>query len=243
MKLFILENKDAVEAKNLNRFIDYWNDWYYHYTWVSDEIYEFALENIQNKKNISETLSLIGAWKTNSLSKNKNYSDYRFAYRTNDGKITYYFNRMWKENTSSAYEIWPTLKAPIESIDGLDEKTIEAITNKTYVGPKQKPRRFGLVYTITFMHFIRPTKYPILDKFVKISLRYLSSNNHEIVFKKMLNINNYYDYKNKYIPKYNEIAADYSGEPRKVDRALWSFGHWISTNKEKKVYVKKNRLF
>jgi hypothetical protein len=230
MKLFIVNEFDKrIEITDKTKFIDHWAGKYYDYTNISDSIYHRINEDIKKEKDLKKVFSLMGAWKTGALSLNGKGN---MAF-TCECEEKYYFTGMWNDGMSSAFKIWNNLDRDIESHKNLlkEEKPIkivEELRDKRYPGPRSESTRFGMIYTITYLHFL-DNIYPIYDSFVLKALR-------EIFNSKIVKniINEPEQYFNEFLPVYNEFAQGYKGESRNIDKALWTFGHHIKGTKKKK---------
>lgn len=238
---FIDENNKNIVATN---FIEIWSKRYYQYTSVTDNYYYDIVQEIEKRKDAGLILPKIGAWKTNSLSTNKSkYGGNQEFYRCKcDKPSVFYLTGMWKEGTSSGFAVWLKLSERLYKdihrivTDSEDEKIINEISEMKFMGPKKKDIRFGKIYAFTYLHFLAPDKYFILDKFVKIALEFLTTpaEKPSLPFSKEMNVNDFKGYN-----KYNELIKaiqieSKSKSNRDVDKALWSFGHWLKDQKEKK---------
>lgn len=109
----------------------------------------------------------------------------------------------------------------------------------------------GFVYAVTLLHFISRGKYPIYDKFAHIALKEIWESNEfyhitrdielEREIHKESEKRRFTEYKKNYIDRINTIFSTSYGyeysSGRKVDRALWAYGHLFndtSINKNKK---------
>lgn len=231
MNLIISPNQNA---KDLNEFIDFWSNQYYSYTNISDSIYNYCINSLSNNTAIKNAIFLIGAWKTNSInlySKSEN-----IAFKCSCGK-TYYYTDMWKSGTSSAYDVWVNLNNDYikhQSLLNSPEMLISQLESKKYNGSRAPNTKFGLTYAITYLHFLQPNKFPIFDKFVFLAVNFINSNQIQNIPYKIKNNNvcNYSDYINKYVNNFNIIKNCTSKSQRCIDKALWSFGHYITYSKK-----------
>lgn len=104
--------------------------------------------------------------------------------------------------------------------------------------------KVGFVYAVTLLHFASKGKYPIYDKFAHIALKQISDKSdfkriikdselekeiHKDNAKKRLD-----EYRKLYIGRINDIFETQYGEKescdRRVDRALWAYGHLFNEN-------------
>ncbi len=223
----------TTKAKDLNDFIEFWSLQYYNYTNVSDSIYYYCINSINNNVNINKAICLIGAWKTNSISLYSKTGN--LAYTCNCGK-KYYYTNMWKSGTSSAYDVWINLHKKNTNHKALLNKPlrlVQKIINKPYNGSKSPNTKFGLVYTLTYLHFLQPDYFPIYDRFVFLAINYINNKQlPQIPYKNTQTINSYSEYENKYVSQFVMIKKMTGLESRVIDKALWSFGHYISNSKK-----------
>ena len=231
MKLFVInELGNEIETSDKTKFIEHWQNKYYDYTSISDSIYHRINEAIQKEKDLKNAFMLMGAWKTGVLSRNSKYD--RMAFECECGE-KYYFTSMWKKGTSSAFEIWINLYLDFESHkrllkEGKATKLVKELRKKTYSGSKSKYTRFGMIYAITYLHFLN-NAYPIYDNFVLKALREIFTN------KIVKNINDEPEqYFNEFLSFFNKFTQDYKGESRNIDKTLWTFGHHINGSRKMK---------
>ena len=238
---FIDENNNNL---NLADFLSFWSKKYYRYTNVTDNYYYDLVQDIEAKKNADLIVTRIGVWKTNSLSLNKKSENSQLIYSCNCQKKTPYFlTGMWKENMSSAKIVWELLSGRFYKDRNLIadsnfvQKILEDVTDLKFAGPKKNKIRFGDIYSYTYIHFasINIVHYNILDKFVKIALEYIySEEKQSLPFKKEMRVTNFEEYL-EYNNKVNQFSKNNAIERRRmVDKALWSFGHWLKDQKERK---------
>ena len=215
-----------MEIMDKPKFIESWASRYYSYTSISDSIYHYIKVAIQKEKDLKNTIMLLGAWKTNALSTNGT-GDMAFDCECG-GK--YYFTQMWKEGTSSAFEIWNNLDQCFKHHknllkEGKTIKIVKELSDKRYSGAVSKSTRFGMIYAIIYLHFL-DNSYPILDKFVLKALKEIFKN------KDIKDIKTPEQYFEEFIPLYKEFVQGYKGASRNIDKALWAFGHYISKSKK-----------
>lgn len=98
----------------------------------------------------------------------------------------------------------------------------------------------GPVYRITLLFFASKGNYPIYDRFVDYALKAIQSKEDSIPYKKIykaedLSDNFQYKYENIYIESLKTLVKDtnihYCGnadEDRRLDRALWVYGHMFN---------------
>ncbi|MGE3062914.1 MAG: hypothetical protein AB7T10_04705 [bacterium] len=237
---FIDSDNEIIDA---SKFIEIWSKKYYQYTNITDKYYFDILKDIAERTDATMILTRIGAWKTNSLSTNSNrYSEEREIYRCSCEKpAVLCLTGMWKKGTSSGYEVWIKLSERFYNdierikIDSDAEEIINKISEMRYSGPRGKNIRFGKIYSYTYLHFLAPDKYFILDKFNKIALEFLKQpSKPSLPFSNEMKVNTFEDYL-----EYNEMIKTIQKNAREennrnVDKALWSFGHWLKDQKERK---------
>ena len=239
MNLFIIDNSGNKISKDLNEFIDFWVNRYYDYTSISDSVY-FEIRNcFREERDLKKAYQLLGAWKTGALNQDKRD---RLAFKCNSPncKGVYYFTAYWNPGTQSAYEIWISLHENFSEHTNLIkedkiEEFLEKISNLQYKGAKSPKTKFGYIYAITYLHFIN-NQYPILDKFVFISLKYIYSSNAPILpYEPKTGINTPKDYLNTFVNLFQRFINGLSHEKlRECDKALWAFGHYISHKRKVK---------
>ena len=230
MNLIIPPNRNV---KNLGEFIDYWQNQYYTYTNVSDSIYNFCITSLKNNTDTHKSICLIGAWKTNSISLYSNPGDIAFSCPC--GK-KYYFTGMWKSGTSSAHDIWVGLSKDYnrhKSLLSTPHSLISELESKTYNGARSPNTIFGLTYSLTYLHFLDPNGFPIFDKFVFLAVNFINSmETPDIPYKNNKSCRSFDDYIDNYVNKFNIIQKSLGKDNRCVDKALWSFGHYISNSRQ-----------
>ena len=91
------------------------------------------------------------------------------------------------------------------------------------------PKFFGTVYIINLIYFLSKKKWPIYDKFAHKALKslFMDKNPYEIYVDSApgkKDINNVVNMYNEFLWLLNELFGEISIE-RKLDRALWVYGH------------------
>lgn len=103
----------------------------------------------------------------------------------------------------------------------------------------------GFVYAVTLLHFASKGKYPIYDKFAHVALKQISEKSDfkriikDSELEKEIHKDNakkrFYEYQKHFIDRINDIFDTQYGEKescdRRVDRALWAYGHLFNDNK------------
>lgn len=202
-----------------------------------EQLYFFLIRNIKLENEIEKILKdginkgdteKIMLWKTGGKIK--------------DGVLS---TRYLKINMSYIYKIETTLMnknncddlASVINKNNCDDlaSVINYITNFD---------RVGFVYAVTLLHFVSKGKYPIYDKFAHIALKQISENSDfERIIKdseleKEIHKDNakkrFYEYQKHFIDRINDIFDTHYGEEesydRRVDRALWVYGHLFNDN-------------
>lgn len=232
MHLFILDENLQQKDSNLFNFIEYWKDHYYNYTDISDSIYYYILDSLKNNKDIARAINLLGAWKTNAIGYNPKTGNLAFICPCG---AKYYFNKLWKTGTRSGFDVWISLPEKFnEHKSSLNNaaQLISTLSNLTYNGPKSSHTKFRLIYSITYLHFLAPEHFPILDIFVYRAIRYIfSSLRPNIPYEISNDIKTPIAYKEQYKTQFDQIKKDYNSLTRNIDKALWAFGHFISKKK------------
>lgn len=227
-----LLDENGQEIENVNDFIEYWKNRYYKYTDVSDSIYYYIRDEIQNNRNIQRAISLLGAWKTNAI-KSKRFETQAFICHCG---AQYYFTGLWRTGTSSGYDVWTSLPNQFEEhrnrINNEARELINELSNLTYNGPRAPKTRFGLSYSTTYAHFLNPEQFPILDIFAYRAIRFIVSDiRPEIPFKVSNNLVNFDDYIKQFVSPFNQLRNNCNASARDVDKSLWAYGHFISKSR------------
>ena len=240
MNLFILNNNNHHTSVNdVTTFINYWKGKYYSYTNVSDTVYHYSRDSLMNNTDIERAVSLIGAWKTNSISCHLQTNN--LAFNCPCGRH-YYYTGMWKSGTSSAYDIWSSLPNNLTNHKALllqnPKQLINDLQNLRYNGPTSPKTRFGLIYSITYLHFLDSLKYPIFDIFVFRAVNYVfSTTRPQIPYIISNDIKDFDRYIKDFVTNFNLLKNNTNSTSRDLDKALWAFGHYVSDSKK----IKKNK--
>ncbi|MCJ7816813.1 MAG: hypothetical protein MUP55_03055 [Candidatus Aenigmarchaeota archaeon] len=234
MNLFALGVHGQQTNCSLKDFIDYWKDKYYWYTTVSDSIYYYARDSLKENRDIEKAIALVGAWKTNSISLNSKSGNLAFICPCG---AKYYFTDMWKTGTSSAYDVWMSLPDKLyEHKKRLTdpERLIIELSRLEYNGARSSSTEFGLIYSITYLHFLDSDSFPILDKFVYNAIEFIFSLSKPHIPFEPKHLTTFKDYeklsyyRRKFMPKFNQLKKDSDSTVREIDKVLWAFGHFIS---------------
>ncbi len=127
-----------------------------------------------------------------------------------------------------------------------DEYDLKEFTDETALkfiqNVKEKAHGIGVVYAITLLYFLSHGKYPIYDRFADMAV-YAISNNidpSKVIVYKEPGINAKTFYETRYLPNYVNYIKKYFKKytNRNIDRALWTYGHLFSDNKDKTEKVK-----
>lgn len=262
--LFTLTDTGARQyGVNLSTFINFWTPKYYEYSRVPDTIYWQVLNNIgvaptTATPTAAAPLDLIGAWKTGALSQHHSPASAR-AFSCNCGSgpssTGYYFTKRWHPRTPSAFDVW-TLQLPkrvkqdqATIASGTDALTLaDSIANIAYVCPGAHggvQKRFGIVYALTYLHFLAPDRVPVLlDKFLKCAVAYLNDITPSTTgtYNRTYHVRNAQDYADFILPRVECIIIALLHTPgwthpipvtrRKVDQALWAFGHYLADSRK-----------
>lgn len=108
--------------------------------------------------------------------------------------------------------------------------------------------KVGFVYAVTLLHFASKGKYPIYDKFAHVALKQISDKSDfkriikDSELEKEIHKENaekrFNEYQEHYIDRINNIFETQYGKKksydRRVDRALWAYGHLFNDNKTNK---------
>ena len=259
-ELFILDNK-ADRRKwigdNWADFIRFWADYYYRYSRVPDSIYWHIRSTIKlSNKSPADILSLMGAWKTGCISR-QTRDGYVPAYKCNcTNSRQYYYTNRWSAGAPVAYGVWvEQLPARVKNDMKLlanqrkedQARLVGQLANLSY----RKRRggnnvRFGLVYAITYLHFLDPIRFPvILDQHVKRAVGYLSDGRKKpnLPYSGSVMVSSVSDYDRLIVPMVDEIRKSCNAESigertccppghtdcieRLIDKSLWAFGRYL----------------
>lgn len=170
----------SLQACTAAEFVQYWSARYYDYTDVTDRLYWYARSLISSATAPGKGLELIGAWKTNALSRNGSGS---LAFECTCGG-QYFFTNMWKPCTSAGYAVWQQLwqeAQPFMSQLATEPQASRAVgkaavdkwAQSTYPFANDPQRRFGWAFAITALHALTGDRYPIWDSFAQRGLNAL----------------------------------------------------------------------
>ena len=206
-------------------FIEYYSQLYYlNNSKVSEEHIAGILGNdVLSENDVYDVL----AWKTGKIDhllseKNNRFTLYKKweQEKNNDNsKFSYYKKKM---DINRIQNILSSIKKdPIIVNDYIDSFK----DSKTCIGP---------VYSITFLYFDSNGKYPIYDRFAFAALKYIYENYERLREPTFDNMEEIYDeycklYK-KFIEDFNGITTDIENI-RKLDQALWTYGHCLHVKK------------
>lgn len=231
-------------------FVTFWSDAYYDYSTYPDTIYWHVKNTLNSPASTANqcqaALSLLGAWKTGSL-KRSGRGTQAFTCLCGNQNNTYNYTGRWATGTSSACTVWTTdlpgrfrhdVATVIEETVPLSTLT-EQVAAIRYHGSRSSDTRFGIVYALTYLHFISDELVPILyDQFAEYGVAYLNdmSPRPALPYSRRLGVRSFQDYCDKIRPRvehiYDTIAPRLPAKNpaqirRMIDRALWTFGHHL----------------
>jgi hypothetical protein len=224
------------ETDDLLGFFNFWKDVYPMFTDPEDDyIYYYILDSLKSNTEIEKAISIMGAWKTASIKttrKENSEPDLECP-----GGAKYFFNDKWKSGTTSAYDIWTKLPEDFNEhkkrILFEPEKLVHELITRDYNRGIKKPvkTKFG-IYAFTYIHFLEPEKYPIYDRFARQALDYIFSDLPIRPVKIPTAPTSFREYEKNFHKKYNNLQNYLKNEDklseRDVDKALFSFGHFLS---------------
>lgn len=201
--------------------------------WIEDQI-ETVLEN--GIKNIPDVYYIL-AWKLGKVKhkESETLQDWVLARDWADIK-NYHVFRYGRE-----LNLYDFAKYIVDNISILETLDIQDLLNNLALHTVEG---IGPTYIITLAYFISKGKYPICDKFAMIALEQISCANEEFKYKKTdlpssCNVGafnkvastpdgayrRYFDAIKYYVAKSKIVSFDDVHSFRRLDRALWVYGH------------------
>lgn len=198
---------DGTEC-SFESFVDYYSKMYFYWNdkEQEDRIITILEKGITNKSSIDDITSIM-EWKTG-----RKATDGKISTRRNEKYIVLndILNNFPNKNTIDSF--------------------VDFVLNHRVDG-------IGPVYTITLLFFASKGTYPIYDRFADLALKAIKDNANPLnaSYSYTQLPDNFKKRYNKYIEDLNIITADKSiqftgntDESRKLDRALWVYGHMFS---------------
>ena len=209
---YVSSNGELVASKDVNEFIDIYSKAYF--TWVP---YGFELETMKiltKSKYSSDDAIQIMRWKLN---------DYK-------GKL-YVNDRLKIPRTKFVFgnDVWNKIVA-------VKDQYNSSKNEKEVFRELTKNDGIGTVYALTILFFITGGQSPIYDRFARLALETISDDKNieyyaDLKFKEppdKQSIDAVFNMLDKYKGKLTEIFGTAWKDNRSIDRALWSYGHFIS---------------
>lgn len=196
-------------------FLDFYSKCYYmnNNVFVEDEI-EKLLD--KGKNNLTEEdLFNILAWKIGKINHKKSNPDDGIIYYK-DWNKELLEAKIYKDSLDK--EFFSCIKKSLLEING--EELID------YINKLKDINHLGPVYIVTLRYFSTKGKYPIYDRFAYKAIQAIL-NNHipfDLISEKNTLNKNINDIYNEYLKKLQNIFPENFSE-RKVDQALWVYGH------------------
>lgn len=202
---------DGSKINSKEEFLSFYSKCYYltNSKYVEDKIEEL----IQKDKLEKDDIFKIMAWKTGKINHKESDQNKKFVYHKSWNSETYKNEVYGKELDIGEIH---------KSLGALKEMSIKEVlawpTEKGLIG-------IGPVYAITLWYFVTKGDYPIFDRFADKAILAICG---ETVKERSVTKEVYKDYfekiKGVFFKEYDE-RKDNPGAWRRVDQALWSYGH------------------
>lgn len=219
MAKFFYPNKKEFSKKE---FIEFYSKCYYMDVNVSvenkiTELLEKGKDNLTE-----EDIFIILAWKMGKIEQKKSYTNYDFDYYSD-------WNKQKLEGTTYGKSLdFSKIKECLSEIEGEElEEYIEHLRDIPGLGN---------VYILTLRYFATNGKYPIYDRYAYKALKALQENAE--IFEPVnapnmsgASINSAKKYYNEYQKMLNDIFSTEEILDRRIDQALWKYGHLFPDSK------------
>jgi hypothetical protein len=219
--------------------IEEWVDIYESYYFLGGEIFgrritrnnqgseyvegkiEEILERGLVKEGLREDLTLIVAWKIGAIDHNSSVLL---------GGVIYKNEFNLKLKFSGQYGVIYANDIINYCLDNFD-KLIELCNDPQQLYDDLYKNRgqgngIGATYCISLLYFFTQGKWPIYDKFAHTAINAIINDVHPSEVVNYRAINDFPDYCNNYVEKIKDIFGEQK-IPRKIDRALWVYGHFF----------------